>query len=93
MEWSNVYSPKQLGAFLKKRRKERGISQDQYAEMIGVSHATLCALENGKSVSSTTMFKAIGFLGLNLVVVPKTARTKVVLAKDVEEREDDGHAR
>ena len=47
MEWSNVYSPKQLGAFLKKRRKERGISQDQYAEMIGVS---VCARERQVSL-------------------------------------------
>ena len=31
MEWINVYSLKQLGDFLKQRRKARGLSQDEYA--------------------------------------------------------------
>ncbi|MBC2890055.1 helix-turn-helix domain-containing protein [Gordonibacter massiliensis (ex Traore et al. 2017)] len=92
MEWSNVYSLKQLGDFLKQRRKARGISQADYAEMIGVSHATLSSLENGKPVSSETVMKAISYLGLNLVAVPKTAQTTVRLASD-DEREDGGHVR
>lgn len=93
MEWSNVYSLKQLGDFLKQRRKARGLSQDEYAEMIGVSHATLSALENGKPVSSATLLKAVSFLGLNLVVVPKTAQASVLLEPDDSEREGGGHAR
>ena len=92
MEWSNVYSLKQLGDFLKQRRKACGISQDDYAEMIGVSHATLSALENGKSVSSATLMKAVSYLGLNLVVVPKTAQASVILASD-DDQEGDGHVR
>lgn len=86
MEWSNVHTLDQLGEFLKQRRRARGISQDEYAEIIGVSHATLSALENGRSVSSATLLKAINFLGLNLVVVPKTAQASVLLAHDIGER-------
>ena len=93
MEWSNVYSLEQLGEFLRRLRKERGISQGEYAEMIGVSHATLSALENGKPVSSATLLRAVSFLGLNLVVVPKTAQTSVLLSADGEERGGGGHAR
>lgn len=81
MEWSNVYSLQQLGDFIRKRRRERCVSQSEFAEVIGVSHATLSALENGKPVSSATLMRAVSFLGLNLVVVPKTAQTTVVLAQ------------
>lgn len=77
--WSNIYSAEQLGSFLKQTRKAKGFTQDEFAEMIGVSHATLSALENGKSVSSTTLEKAWQFLGLKLVVLPKTATATVTL--------------
>lgn len=93
MEWSTVYTLAQLGEFLRRRRKERGISQDDYAEMIGVSHATLSALENGKPVSSATLLKAVSFLGLNLVAVPKAARVSVLVSSDDDERDGEGHVR
>ena len=57
MSWTNSYSLKQTGAFIKKVRKEKNYTQDQFSEMLGVSHATLSALENGKSVSSNTLQK------------------------------------
>ncbi len=52
MKWTNVYGLDQLGSFLQKTRKEKGYTQDEFAEIIGASHATLSALENGKGVSS-----------------------------------------
>ncbi len=45
--------------------------------MIGVSHATLSALENGKSVSTKTLEKALQFLGYKLVIVPKSAKVAI----------------
>lgn len=77
MNWTNAYGLDQLGAFLKKTRREKGYTQDEFAEIIGASHATLSALENGKSVSSQTLMRAISDLGLKLVVLPKGARAEV----------------
>lgn len=77
MTWGNIYTMKQLGAFLKKARQEKHLTQHEYAEIIGVSHATLSALENGKSVSTATLERALQFLGLRLVVLPKQVDVQV----------------
>ena len=73
MSWTNSYSLEQTGAFLKKTRREKGYTQDEFSEILGVSHATLSALENGKGVSSKTLQKALNFLGLKIVILPKSA--------------------
>ena len=77
MKWTTVYGLDQLGSFLRRARKEKGYTQDEFAEIIGASHATLSALENGKSVSSQTLMRAISDLGLKLVVLPKGAQAEV----------------
>lgn len=59
-------------------RKEKGLTQEQFARKLGVSHATLSALENGEGVSATTLEKAWQLLGLRLVIVPKNAQVHVV---------------
>ena len=79
MKWTNVYGLDQLGSFLQKTRKEKGYTQDEFAEIIGASHATLSALENGKGVSSQTLMRAISDLGLKLVVLPKGALPKCMM--------------
>lgn len=84
MEWSNIYSMEQLGAFLKQYRRARGVTQAQYAEQLGISHATLSALENGRGVSSTTLEKAFQLLGLRLIVLPKDAEARVTLRTERE---------
>ena len=70
MKWTNVYGLDQLGSFLQKTRKEKGYTQDEFAEIIGASHATLSALENGKGVSCPDLMRAISDLGLKLVCSP-----------------------
>lgn len=65
------------GRFSRKPAKEKGYTQDEFAEIIGASHATLSALENGKGVSSQTLMRAISDLGLKLVVLPKGAQAEV----------------
>lgn len=77
VSWTNAYTVKQVGSFLKKIRRERGYTQDEFAEIVGVSHATLSALENGKSVSTKTLERALQFLGLRLVILPKNAEVVV----------------
>lgn len=39
-------------------------TQSEFAEIVGVSHATLSAIKNGKPVSSTTIMRTLLFLGL-----------------------------
>ena len=82
MKWTNVYGLDQLGSFLQKTRKEKGYTQDEFAEIIGASHATLSALENGKGVSSQTLIRAISDLGLKLAVLSNKpdADTKNVIS-------------
>lgn len=70
-EWTSAYSMEELGAFLRKVRRSRKISQGEFAETIGVSRATLSALENGRSVTTRTLERALQFLGYKLVVMPK----------------------
>ncbi|MDR3316433.1 MAG: helix-turn-helix domain-containing protein [Coriobacteriales bacterium] len=77
MAWTNSYSLKQTGAFLRNARKQKGYTQDEFAEMIGVSHATLSSFENGKNVSSVVMERVLSYLGFRLVIVPKTASVTV----------------
>ena len=80
MSWTNSYSLRQTGAFIKETRKQKGYTQDAFAELLGVSHATLSALENGKNTSSETMQKALNYLGLRIVIVPKSAKVSVELS-------------
>jgi HTH-type transcriptional regulator/antitoxin HipB len=77
MAWTNSYSLAQTGNFLRAVRRQKGISQADFAAMIGVSHATLSSLENGKSVSSAVLERALQFLGMRLVIVPKSAAVTV----------------
>lgn len=78
MSWTNSYSLEQTGAFLRQVRKERGLTQEQFARKLGVSHATLSALENGEGVSAATLERAWQLLDLRLVIVPKNAQVHVV---------------
>ena len=40
---------KQLGARIKKLRQDKGFSQEQFAEKIGIAARTLCGIEIGKN--------------------------------------------
>ena len=40
---------KQLGARIKKLRKDKGFSQEQFAEKLGIATRTLCGIEIGKN--------------------------------------------
>lgn len=75
--WTNSYTLEQLGEAIASVRKEKGLTQAELAERVGVSHTTLSNLEQGKSVATSTMLRALQLLGMRLVVVPKTARVTV----------------
>jgi y4mF family transcriptional regulator len=58
---------KELGAALKKRRKDLGITQPHLAEIAGISKNTLYKLERGESNPSwDVVLKLIDVLGLTL---------------------------
>lgn len=78
MSWTNSYSLEQTGAFIKQVRREKGCTQEQFACKLGVSHATLSALENGAGVSAVTVEKALQHLGMRLVIVPRSAQVRVI---------------
>lgn len=82
--WTNAYSGRDVGRHLAELRKSRGISQIDFAESLGVSRTTLSALENGGSVSSTILIRAISLLGSRIVVAPKSATVAVSEAADAE---------
>lgn len=75
--WTNSYTLEQTGEFLRDVRRARGIRQDEFARQLGVSHTTLSNLEQGKNTSTTTLERALQYLGLRVVIVPKSARVSV----------------
>lgn len=77
MIWTNAYSCEDVGSLVKRARKDKGLTQEEFAESIGVSHATLSSLENGGNVSFHAAMRAISHLGMRLVIVPKNAPVHV----------------
>ena len=54
---------KQLGQHIKKLRQERGYSQEQFAEKLGIATRTLCGIEIGKNFfTSSTLEKILEVL-------------------------------
>lgn len=82
--WTNSYSGQDVGRHIAELRKSRGISQVDFAEHLGVSRTTLSALENGKSVSSTVLIRAVILLGSRIVLAPKSATVAVSEAADAD---------
>ncbi len=56
-----------LGNRLKASREARGLNQDQLARMVGVSKATICNLEKGRSKGSSSITKISVALGISAV--------------------------
>jgi HTH-type transcriptional regulator / antitoxin HipB len=75
-------APKQLGAILRRRRKEAGLSQEALASRIHMRQATISALENSATDARLgTLFDALAALDLELLVRPRTKGS----AREIEE--------
>ena len=48
---------KQLGARIKKLRQDKGFSQEQFAEKLGIATRTLCGIEIGKNFYELKLVK------------------------------------
>ena len=67
--WGYVNNPAQLGAFLRNQRLQRGITQDQLAEDLGITRQYLVDLEKGRpTLYSKRLFALLRLLGARLKV-------------------------
>jgi HTH-type transcriptional regulator / antitoxin HipB len=75
-------TPRQLGALLRRRRRELGLTQQALASRIHLRQATVSALENSAADSRlATLFDTLSALGLELLVRPRSRGS----AREVEE--------
>lgn len=75
--WTNAYSCETVGEFIKAARKEKGLTQAQFAKKLGFSSVTLSAIETGKNVSSKKIERCLQMLGFRIAIVPKGAQIEV----------------
>ncbi len=69
-------SEKQLGAALRRVRKQRGFTQAGLGEKIHMRQATISKLESGSSASRLhTLMASLAALDLELVVRPRSRST------------------
>lgn len=72
MNMQMTRTPLQMGAALRRRRKELGLSQATAAGSIARRQATISDLENGGDVRLSTLLRLLATLDLELVVQPRT---------------------
>ncbi len=73
-------TPKQLGAALRRRRRQSGLSQTGLGDKTNLRQATISALENGEpGTQLRTLFDAMAALGLEAVIRPRSR------AEDIED--------
>lgn len=67
-----VRSAAELGAEIRKRRKELGYTQAFLAEYAGISASFLSDLENGKeTVQVNKLMKVVSLLGMDLMIAAR----------------------
>jgi len=73
-------TPLQLGSFLRERRRQSGLTQEQLATRVGVRQRTISDLEATGIARTATLLAVLAALDLELVVRPRTKST----AHDIE---------
>ncbi|MFO1163028.1 MAG: helix-turn-helix domain-containing protein [Reyranellaceae bacterium] len=63
---------RQLGAAIRRNRKQQGLTQSELAERMRTRQATVSTLEKGEA-ALTTVIDAMAALNLELVVRPRSA--------------------
>ncbi len=56
---------------IKKKRKERGMTQAQLADKVGACYVSICNLEKGRNVNSNILKNVCNELDLKILVVNK----------------------
>ncbi|MDR3527659.1 MAG: hypothetical protein P4L57_10285 [Rhizomicrobium sp.] len=72
-------TPKQLGAELRRYRKNRQLTQGKLGELIAKRQATVSTLESEGSGTLETLFAVLSALDLELTIQPRSkgGRTKI----------------
>ena len=53
-----------IGGMLRENRWEQDLTRKEVQELSGIHHRTISRIENGESISLTTLFHYLNFLGL-----------------------------
>jgi HTH-type transcriptional regulator/antitoxin HipB len=69
-------TPEQMGAAVRRRRKQMALSQEELGERIRLRQATISKLEAGApGTRLKTLLDALAALGLEIVIRPRTTTT------------------
>jgi len=68
-----------LGPLIKEARKKASLSQAELSAPLGMSRATISALESGRceEIGFSKLVALLGVLGLELAVAPRTTRPTI----------------
>lgn len=72
-----AYDSHELGSAIARARRERGLTQADLADRLGVTRTTIIRLEQGAGVSVETALLALSECGHAVAVVPKFSRLTV----------------
>ena len=82
---SIIHDPEALAQALKQRRKELGTTQEELAEMYGVSRYTIVEAESGKGDPKlSTVLKLLNGLGISLMAVPNQLTDQIAMMDPIE---------
>jgi len=65
-------SPLQLANYIRERRRELGLTQENLASKIGVRQRTVSDIETSAAARLDTVLRALAALDLELVIRPRT---------------------
>lgn len=68
-----IKTARDLGALVRERRLERGLTQEELARAVGVSRQWMVGLEQGKFRAFEIVLRTLGALALSLDVVAEDA--------------------
>jgi transcriptional regulator with XRE-family HTH domain len=81
-----------IGALFKKARRQSGLTQDEVARPLGMSRATLSALESGRcdEIGARKLTALLESVGLDLYAAPRRARPTLEELREERRREEGG---
>lgn len=71
MEEIYIYTLSDLGRYIAEERQKSGYTQEQFAQLLGSSHATVSKLESGNSVNSKLIERSLQILGKQVIIKSK----------------------
>ena len=71
-----AYDPRELGDAIRRVRRERGLTQADLGDRLGVGRMTISRLEKGEAVSVETALRALSECGYAVAVAPKFSRLR-----------------